>query len=147
MTLRLITALTLAAAALTACTPTTSRTTGPIDRAEAACADGRYVTAQAIADSIVLGNTFSTLGADDLCRLSLIFVHLGENSTQEDANMAFAAHSLRAARSLDSVAADRFIEGLPVADRSGMLIVSAIIEAADNPALADTSFVTADTIP
>lgn len=136
-----------ASAALAACSHSGRTPSGPLERAEAAYAEGRYVKAQALADSIVLGDAFSALNADGLCRLSILFVRLGENSGQEDANTAFAVHSLRAAGRLDSAYTARFVAGLPVDDRSGMIIVTALVEAADNPAIPDTSAIPADTIP
>ena len=139
-------AVVVAAAAMTACSYSPAPTGGALERAEQAFAEGRAVSAQAIADSIVLGSSFGDLDTEGLCRLSILFVHLGENAPHEETNMAFAAHALKAAYMRDSAYTAQFVSALPVEDRPGIMIVTAIVDAA-NPLRPDTLDIPADTIP
>ena len=63
--------------------------------AEMAYSQGHYDNAQLIADSITAAGVLERMNVDMLCRLSLLYMHLGERF-DEEANIANAAKTLDA---------------------------------------------------
>ncbi len=133
----------MAAAALCAATACThsgeTAGTGDIDRIEAAYARGSYATAQAMADSMVIGPEFSSLDTDELCRLSLILMNLGENSAEPEVNTAFAARCFSAALSRDSDSTAIFIRNVSNEDRARLMMLNSLNEASHTAPLEEDS--------
>lgn len=115
--------------------------------AEMALEIGRINTAQQIADSLILGPDFAALDAEELCRLSLLYVRLSDENFPET-NTYMAARALEAAFRRDSTATSNFIyTQLPPEQRPALALVGAIVEARNNPACVDDSlFIPADSI-
>lgn len=109
-----------------------------LSRAEDAVADGMYGVAQSICDDLSASAEFDRLSVDELCRLSLVYVKLGENTDNADANIIAAARSLQAAAERDADSTALFLDAVPVEDRARMAIISAINEAHNTPLLGDT---------
>lgn len=130
----------------TSCGDRTESQAAPLSVAEAAFADGRYAKAQQIADSIAIGDTFADLDAEQLCRLSLLFMRLGEVSGEVEANTGLAARALEAAvaRSSDSTAL--FIDGLPFDDRARLVLAEAVAEGSRHPFDADSLNIDIDSL-
>lgn len=104
-----------------------------VDRVESAYDEGRYVTAQAMADSLVIHSDFGSLDVYDLCRLSLVLMRLGEVAGESEVNTAFAAHCLKAAVARDSDSTSVYVQAMPLEDRARILMLTAINEAAFTP--------------
>lgn len=104
----------------------------PLTRAESCLDEGRYNAAQSLCDSLIIGDCFGRMSAEDLCRLSVLFVKLSEQAN-EGANYASAARSMQAAvrRNADSV--EIFIENLPVDERSQTLVLRQLCNQLDFP--------------
>ncbi len=116
-------------ALISSCTPQKTDDICAIDTAEEAFADGRYAKAQKIADSIMIGSSFSTMNATQLCRLSLLYTRLVDRSTEDDANTAMATRALEAAFALDSDSTASFLNNVPVDDRARIVIINALTNA------------------
>lgn len=112
-----------------------------LESAELAYANGRYSGAQKLCDSLVLGNKFTTLNTQQLCRLSLLLVRLAENYGNEEANTVFAARTLQAAsqKAPDSMVA--FLSNVPVEDQARLALISAINEGLNRPEGSDSSLI------
>ena len=110
--------------------------------AEEAFNDGRFAKAQALCDSLVLGNSFSELSIDQLCRLSLLFAKLGENGADDEANTAFAAYSLRRALTLDKDSVSIFTHSLSMDDQARFMPLTVLAAPVDTNAIfhADSIF-------
>lgn len=121
-----------------ACAHTASMPDRPLDAAEQAYADGKYVRAQMLADSIVLSSDLAEMQATSLCRLSLLLMRLSEVNGDAGSNIAFAAHALEAAERCDSDSTAIFIESLPVDDRARLVMVNSIAEGSRFAADADS---------
>lgn len=109
-----------------------------IETAEEAYNYGRMVRAQALCDSLLLGDQFGTLDTWDLCRLSLLFMRLGENSGEPEVNTAFAARCIRAAVSRDSDSTMIYVHAMPVEDQARIMMLYAINEASHSAPEEDT---------
>lgn len=110
----------------------------PVEHVELAIDNGRYATAQELCDSLILGPSFGNLSVNELCRLSLAFMRLSENTSNEEANTAFAARSLQAAIERDSDSTIIFLNSVPVEDQARLALITAINEAHNAPAITDT---------
>lgn len=137
-------ALTLVAAACTS-GRSDSGTSG-IERAEHAFESGRYARSQAIADSLVLGTSFGRLNVDELCRLSMLFMRLGEQNGDEGATTAMATRCLSAAFARDSDSTVAVIRDMPSEDRGRAMLLTALNEQAVT-ASADSLVIPPDSIP
>lgn len=102
-----------------------------LDKAEEAYALGLYSEAQNIADSL-LGSS-EKLGVNELCRISLLFAHLGDHNGNVDSNTAMAARALSAAFALDSDSTVSYLSGIALDDRACMAIVAALTTAGSEP--------------
>lgn len=110
----------------------------PVAEAEQAFADGHYARAQMLCDSLLVGPDFGRLDVDRLCRLSLLFMRLAENSADNDANTAFATRTLGAALERDADSTHVFLDNVPVEEKGRAAIIMAIYEAQKAPVIADT---------
>ena len=77
----------------------------------------------------MIGSSFSTMNATQLCRLSLLYTRLGDRSTEDDANTAMATRALEAAFALDSDSTASFLNNVPVDDRARIVIINALTNA------------------
>ncbi len=120
------------------CTSETQHTS-PLDRAEQFYTEGYYHDAQKLCDSLITVDRQSTMNVDELCRLSLLLMRLGDNTGDTDANTAFAARTLKSAidRNADSVMT--FLNSATVEDKARIAILTAITEARDTPVICDTT--------
>lgn len=100
-----------------------------VDKIEIDCREGRYASAQGLADSLVIGPAFSQLNTQELCRLSLALMLLGENSAEPEANTAFAARCLNAALTRDSDSTALYIKTVNNEDRATLLMLKSLNEA------------------
>lgn len=134
-------------AAAGACTTTTRPPAlTELENAEYAYNDGRYARAQAICDSLVLGTSFGHLDVDELCRLSMLFVHLGEQNGDEGGTTAMAARCLGAAFERDSDSTVAIIRVMPPEDRSRAMLLTALTEQAVPGEPRDSIFIPDDSI-
>ena len=117
--------------AIASCTTRGDSGMTAVEVAERAFDEHRYAKAQNIADSIMLGSTFSRLNATELCRLSLLFTRLSEKSTNAEANTAMATRALEAAFRLDSDSTTLYIHTVPLDDRAQMAIINALTKSHD----------------
>lgn len=130
MTLRLLSLAAVAALALT-CSCTDRGSSGDVlDAAEEAYACGQKPAARAITDSLVAHTDLNSMSARQLCRLSVLMVHLGDSEADEEERTAMAALTLKAATAADSDTVAAFIETLDNDDRARMVILTAINNAA-----------------
>lgn len=133
--------------ATTACT-STSRPPAMtnLETAENAYREGRYSRAQVICDSIALGSSFGGLDVDELCRLSMLFVHLGEQNGDEGGTTAMAARCLSAAFGRDTDSTVAIIRALPPEDRSRAMLLAALTEQATPGEVRDSIFIPDDSL-
>ena len=110
----------------------------PVAEAERSFADGQYERAQMLCDSLLQGPEFERLDVDRLCRLSLLFMRLAENSADNDANMALATRALDAALERDADSTLLVLNNVPVEEKARVAILTAIHEAQNAPMLPDT---------
>lgn len=89
----------------------------PITRAENAVSDKDYDLAQTIADSIIGGKNFTSLGTTQLCRTALVYARLSEHREQ-DANMGAAALCMRRASELNIDSVEIFVQQLEMPDQA-----------------------------
>ncbi|MCM1067382.1 MAG: hypothetical protein NC418_07410 [Muribaculaceae bacterium] len=136
-TIYLAAGILMCAAAIQACSHPDSKLP-PLARAEQAYADSRYSQAQLLCDSLILSPQYSELSVDELCRLSLLFMRLGDSAGDIDANTAFAARTLKSAIERDADSTLLFLNTVPVEDQARVAILTAINEAHDAPAITDT---------
>ncbi len=121
--------------------------TEALDVAERAFAQGRYARAQSICDTLVMGSTFSSLDVDRLCRLSLLFMRLGENGSDEGVTTALATRCLSAAFLRDSDSTAMAIRAMSPDDRSRAMVLTALNESAQRVSQNDTIVILSDSIP
>ncbi len=110
----------------------------PLADAEQSFAEGQYVRAQMLCDSLLLGPDFDRLDVERLCRLSLMFMRLAENSVDNDANTAFATRTLDAAIERNADSTRTFLDKVPVEEKARVAILTAIYEAQKVPMPVDT---------
>lgn len=123
----LISALMLVAIMLQACG--TSTPAASVEQAEDALANGHYEAAQTICDNLVGSPDYEKLTIDELCRLSIVYVKLGENTDNTDANIVAAARSMQKASDRDADSTALFIDAVSVEDRARVALITAINEA------------------
>lgn len=111
-----------------------------LDQAENACAAGRYSKASEFADSIMSSRNLDNLSVDQLCRLSLVFMRLSENTTEIETNAANAARCLKHALDRESDSTRIFLNHVPVDDQARVALMLAISEAHDAPIDTDSLF-------
>ncbi len=122
-----------------ACTDNKAETTDAhIESAEEAYSYGRMARAQSLCDSLFFGDEFGRLGIWELCRLSLLFMRLGEDSGEPEANTAFAARCLKAAVTRDSDSTMIYVKAMPVEDRARLLLLHSLNEASHSAPEEDT---------
>lgn len=114
--------------AATACSRSAETPMTALDRVEEAYGEGRYVKAQALADSLVSGSGIDELDSRSLCRLSLALMKLGENTGEPEVNTAFAARCLMEAFTRDSDSTAIYIREMNNEDRARMLLLNSINE-------------------
>lgn len=107
----------------------------PLESAEEAFNDSRFAKAQALCDSLVLGDSFSGLSVDQLCRLSLLLAKLGENGADDEANTAFAAYSLRRALTLNKDSVNIFTHSLSMDDQARFIPLTVLAAPVDTIAI------------
>lgn len=123
-------AILVAASAIAACGSRSGEYTEAVEGAETAFSQGRYAKAQAIVDTLVSGDDFSNLDAEHLCRLSMIFMRLSENSTEPEVNVALAARCIGAAMMRDSDSTMAVVHRMPIEDQARAMMLTTINEAA-----------------
>ncbi len=127
-------AILTAASALGACGSRNGEYTEAVEGAETAFSQGRYAKAQAIVDTLVSGDDFTNLDAEHLCRLSMIFMRLSENSTEPEVNVALAARCIGVAMMRDSDSTMAIVRRMPIEDQARALMLTTINEAAHDDA-------------
>lgn len=127
----------LGAAALQSCIKNGDNIS-PIETAEVAYANGNYVDAQELCNDLSGDETTARMSVEELCRLSLLLVHLSEVNGEDDDNAATAARLMETAinRSADSTAI--FLANAPVEDRAALALISAINDGINNPVDTDS---------
>lgn len=110
----------------------------PIETAEVAYANGKYVDAQELCNDLANEESSARMSVDELCRLSLLLIHLSEVNGEDDDNAATAARLIETAinRSADSTAT--FLANAPVEDRATLALISAISDGINNPVDTDS---------
>lgn len=127
-----------AAAILQSCGKTD--TPSPLEAAESALETGNYRQAQALCDNLAESESFDALSVSQLCRLSLIFARLAEETHgNEDANTASAARSLDAAFVIDPDSVHIFLSQASAEDRGRLALINAITESHRNPTRPDST--------
>lgn len=129
---------------VSSCTGGVASEAALLSDAEQEYLQGRYTAAQKLADSISAGD-MNSLSVEDLCRLSLLYVRLGERS-DEESNMAGATRALDAAAMRDNDSTMAFIESLSVEDRAGLKLVEAVAEGSRHVVNFDSLDVEADSL-
>lgn len=127
------------------CSKNTASQTTLLADAELAYSQGHYDHAQIIADSIAAAGNLQRLNVDMLCRLSLLYMHLGERS-DEEANIANAAKTLDAAALRDNDSTLAFIRALPVEDQARFMLVEAVSEGSKHVLSPDSLFSQPDSL-
>ena len=87
--------LAIATVATAGCSSAANEGDSPLERAQNAYVHNRYVRAQTICDSMLLGDHFHDLDVCQLTDLSLLLMRLGEHSNDADINTAFAARCIK----------------------------------------------------
>lgn len=116
-----------------------------LDEAELAFEHGQFRQAQLLADSIIGDSRIEKLDVGNLCRLSLLFVRLGERS-DEEANIVNAAKALDAAALRDNDSTATFIRELPVDDQARFVLVEAVSEGSKHILSLDSLFAEPDSL-
>ena len=110
----------------------------PLAQAEQDFDNGRYRAAQAICDSLAPKGDSTDMPVSELCRLSLLFMKLGDYTGDIDTNTAQAARTLMMAIDRDADSTLVFLNTVPVEDQARVAILTAINEARNAPAITDT---------
>lgn len=111
----------------------------PLGEAESEFNAGNYASAQQLCDSLLLGESLTALSVDQLCRLTLLFMRLGDSAGDIDANTAFAARTLKAAVDRNADSTLIFLNSIPLEDKARLAILTAINEARYAPAVSDST--------
>ncbi len=138
--------LAIATVATAGCSSAANEGDSPLERAQNAYVHNRYVRAQTICDSMLLGDHFHDLDVCQLTDLSLLLMRLGEHSNDADINTAFAARCIKAAWSHDSDSAKTIMRQLPSEDQGRVMILTALNEASERINETDTTAIPADSI-
>ena len=138
--------LAIATVATAGCSSAANEGDSPLERAQNAYVHNRYVRAQTICDSMLLGDHFHDLDVCQLTDLSLLLMRLGEHSNDADINTAFAARCIKAAWSPDSDSAKTIMRQLPSEDQGRVMILTALNEASERINETDTTAIPADSI-
>ncbi len=80
----------------------------------------------------------ASLSVHDLCRLTLMFMRLSENTPNEEANTAMAARSLQTAIGRDADSTLYYLNSVPVEDLARVALITALSEAHNTPVLTDS---------
>ncbi len=124
--------------AVASCT-TKSSVDQSIEAADKAIANGEYGSSQQVCDEIVGTNGLDSLSAAQLCRLSVIFLRLSEQSNEQE-NTAAAVECYRAANSISPDSVALYFNALPVEDLQYMAILRSLTSSTD----ADTTAIIID---
>lgn len=108
---------------LGACGTSSQTPVDKLDQAEESLASGDVAKAQQLADQLADDQTIGQLSTAELCRLSVLFMHLGEDN---EANTALAARAIGAAFAADRDSTQTFIDALPIADQAEIMIVATL---------------------
>lgn len=138
--------LAIATVATAGCSSAANEGDSPLERAQNAYVHNRYVRAQTICDSMLLGDHFHDLDVCQLTDLSLLLMRLGEHSNDADINTAFAARCIKAAWSRDSDSTKTIMRQLPSEDQGRVMILTALNEASERINETDTTAIPADSI-
>ena len=138
--------LAIATVATAGCSSAANEGDSPLERAQNAYVHNRYVRAQTICDSMLLGDHFHDLDVCQLTDLSLLLMRLGEHSNDADINTAFAARCIKAAWSRDSDSSKTIMRQLPSEDQGRVMILTALNEASERINETDTTAIPADSI-
>ena len=138
--------LAIATVATAGCSSAANEGDSPLERAQNAYVHNRYVRAQTICDSMLLGDHFHDLDVCQLTDLSLLLMRLGAHSNDADINTAFAARCIKAAWSRDSDSAKTIMRQLPSEDQGRVMILTALNEASERINETDTTAIPADSI-
>lgn len=101
-----------------------------IDAADRSLAAGEYRSTQQLCDEIVSNNRIDTLSAAQLCRLSVMFLRLSEQSREQE-NTAAAVECYRAAYRTNPDSAMIYFNDLPVEDLQYMAILRSLTSSTD----------------
>ena len=115
-----------------------------LEDAELAYGTGHFDDARQIVDSISAG-TLQNFDVSTLCRLSLLYVRLGERS-DEEVNFANAARAIEAAALRDNDSTMTFFRSLPVEDQARFRLVEAISEGSKHILSPDSLFAEPDSL-
>lgn len=110
----------------------------PLAQAEHDFENGRYAAAQTICDSLAPKCDSTDMPVSELCRLSLLFMKLGDYAGDIDTNTAQAARTLMIAIDRNADSTLHFLNSVPVEDQARVAILTAINEARNTPAITDT---------
>ena len=89
--------LAIATVATAGCSSAANEGDSPLERAQNAYVHNRYVRAQTICDSMLLGDHFHDLDVVQHTGLSLLLMRLAEHTNDADAHTACAATYIKAA--------------------------------------------------
>lgn len=127
------------------CSRSTESRSTLLEDAEVAYGAGHFDDAQQIADSISAPGNLQELDVSTLCRLSLLYMRLGERS-DEEANFANAARAIEAAATVDNDSTVAFFLALPVEDQARFRLVEAISEGSRHILSPDSLFADPDSL-
>ncbi|MCM1519766.1 MAG: hypothetical protein NC098_03170 [Lachnoclostridium sp.] len=117
------------AAALTACSTSDHAVNDRIAEAEAALNAGDFVKAQSLSETV--SGDLSSLTVRQLCRLSLLYIKIGENTENED-DIDLAARCYREAFELDTDSAVLIYAECPVQDITYVMTLTALVRDAES---------------
>lgn len=131
---------------ITSCNSGSQPQVSELDSAQEAFEHGSFARSQQICDSLLSSDQFDDLNVKQLCRLSLLFMKLGENAGNEDVNTAMAARCISIAISRNSDSAALIIREMPTEDQARIDILTQLNESL-RAMSADSVYIPADSIP
>lgn len=116
-------------AALSGCSSSDHAVNDRISEAETALISGDYAKAQSLGETV--SGDLKALTVRQLCRLSLLYIKIGENTENED-DIDLATRCYREAFELDTDSAVLIYAECPVQDITYVMTLTALVRDADN---------------
>ncbi len=125
---------TLLFSLLTICSCSNINEYGTIDDAEYLFNQKEYNNSQRLCDYIIENNDITNIPHSVLCRLSVIYLKLAEQTKEsEDKNTAIATRCYRTAFNLDKDSSNIYFSEIPTEDIKYAILLNSLSNAIDSP--------------
>lgn len=103
-----------------------------ISYAETLIGNSDYTGAQKACDELIKGKELESFSANELCRLSIIYMKLSENGS-EDENTATATQCYRMAIAVNADSAASYFANIPIEEVQYAATLRSLAKSIDNP--------------